>query len=287
MTAITRSIYGADLQSFQYINKPYIPDAKTTINERFNIHYNKTPAVGELHALQYYCIGNKGHYATVTADGFSKVAFYKHKPQDAGLYEYLPFIIRQENDDLSPSERLKYGMRVPITVGNVVYWAYYLKRLDTASLSPQKKIRTTVNGVTDISPFVAAEANLSPQPSIPSNGQVNTTDGTSYEVVTSLDISITEFDVEEIRNACQIIYGDVERAVLSEFGIVAGIRKQVELLDKNLNTTSGTYYESIRSIITDYVSTYHSLTESSSGVDLKLNLGASEPLQGIVTIGGI
>lgn len=290
MTAITRSIYGADLQSFEYINKPYIPDHKTTVNEIFNIHYNKVPTATELHSLQYFCIGNKGHFATTAGDGFTNIAYYKHKPQDAGLYNFIPFVIRPENADLSTSERLQYGMRVPITVGTglsaAVYWAYYFKKLDTSNLIPQKKIKTTINGVSNYSPFVADEANLTPLPSVPSNSQVNTSDGTSYEVVTVLDVSISPLDAEEIRNACQIIYGDANRAVISEIGVVSAIKKSVELLDKNLATTTGTYFEAIRAIITDFVSTYHSLVESSNGVDLKLNLGASEPLQGTTTVSG-
>lgn len=291
MTAITRSIYGADLQSSEYINKPYVPEAKTTVNERFNIHYNKIPSAGELHALQYFCIGNKGHYATVSGDGFTNVAFYKHKPQDAGLYNFIPFVVRPELEDLSTSERLQYGMRVPITVGSgpsaAVYWAYYFKKLDTNSLTPQKKIKTTVGGVSSYAPFEADEANLTPIPEIPSNSQVNTSDGTSYEVVTSLDVSINALDAEEIRNACQIIYGDASRAVISEIGVVSAVRKSVEVLDKNLANTAGTYFEAIRAIITDFVSTHHSLVESSNGIDLKLNLGASEPLQGTAVVSGI
>lgn len=287
MTAITRTIFGADLQSWQYLQKPYIPDAKTTINERFNIHTTLTPAATELHGLNYFCIGNKGHYADVAADGFLNVSNYKHDPENAGLFNFLPFVVRPVAEDLSVSERLLYGMRVPVTLeGGDQYWAYYLKRIDKSSLVPQKKKKTVINGVASYSPFVADEANLTPIPSIPANNELITVDGVSYEVVTSFDLSFSALDAQELRNACQIIYGDENRAVVSEIGMVAAIVKDAPILNFNLTNGTGQYKEAIRAGITDIATTYQSLVESSDGFDLKLNLGSSEPLRSTVLASG-
>jgi len=280
MLTITRSIYGAQLQSNLYLGLPHVPPANTTINELFNIHNQTNTLSTEIPSLSFFCIGNGGHRWQVNGDGIGKTSPIPHRAYDAGLYRYLPFVLRPANNDLTTLERNNYAMRVPITVDGTVYWAYYLKTFDKTSISSQLKQIVVLNGIKTVSAFVPNNGNLTPQvPTIPSNGAI-TTDGTYLAVTSTLDLSLTVDDATELSNVADILYNDPDLAIISEIGLVTGIRKSVSLLTTSGQVGTGNYYEALKAQIASYTNTYHQMSYGNQGIDLFLDLGATEPLFG-------
>ena len=291
MLTITRSIYGAQIQSYLNLGKVHAtPTANTTINELFNVHHQTNPSSTDPQtSLSYFCIGNGGHRFDTNSDGLTKSSPIPHGAYDAGLYNYLPFIMRISTNDLTPTEKLSYGMRVPVTVGGVLYWAYYLKKIDTSSVTADLKRIVVTNGVKTISAFVPDNSNLTPQPpTIPSNGVI-TTDGTFLAVTSTLDLSLSVNDAVELSNVASILYNNPDYAIISEIGLVSAITKSVSLLNASGQPAgAGNYFEALQATITSFTSTYHQLSYGNQGVDIFLDLGATEPLFGptITTVGG-
>jgi hypothetical protein len=280
MLTITRSIYGAQLQSNLYLGLQHVPPANTTINELFNIHNQTNTTSADIPSLSYFCIGNKGHRWEVNGDGMGKTSPIPHRAYDAGLYNYLPFVMRLATNDLTTQERAKYGMRVPKTIDNVLYWCYYLKKFDKTNISSQLKIITVVNGVKTVTPFVPDNSNLTPQiPQIPNNGAI-TTDGTFLAVTSTLDLSLSAADATELSNVATLLYNDPDLAIISEIGLVTAITKSVALLNAAGQPVSGNYFEALKAQISSYTNTYHQMSYGNQGIDLYLDLGATEPLFG-------
>jgi hypothetical protein len=283
MTSTVRTVVGGSIQAAHYLGLPYVPLANTTINELYDIHHLTNTQADEQPTLGYFAIGNKGHRAATTADSVVKIQPVRHIPTDCGLYGALPFIIRPANADLTADERANYGMRVSITIDNVDYWAYYLKKINRNNIVPQLRQITTVDGVSTYSAWVPDNQNLTPSPIQVPNDSNTTVNGIFFSVTARLDLSFNAQDVIELMNVCEVLYGDPELAIVSEIALVSAITKSVSLLDKNNQPLSTNYFEALKASITDFISTYYPLIFSSEGFTYLADLGTTEPLFGPTT----
>jgi len=68
MDNVTRTIYGAHLQTCKMLNKPFTVLPNSTLNQKFNISQNELPYQMNTQSLQYITIGNKGVSYEVTND---------------------------------------------------------------------------------------------------------------------------------------------------------------------------------------------------------------------------
>lgn len=272
MRTITRTIYGARLQSLQYYGLPYTHVDHTTLNEKFDIFPDQRPEPGEMPRNRYFCIGNRGHRLAVGADGLPLTDELQHQPHDGSLYNHLPFLLRRANEDLSPSDRAKYCLRKAVTYNGVNYIAYYGKRLDLTDITPQMLNNVVNSGITTTTPFIPSSSNLNPTvPSIPPTGSV-VTSGNYQSVSTIINLDLNAQDIAELLEVAAIIYGDERNAIISEIGLVAGV-------DKILTAPGGiNYNEVVEAQITTYITDYHALRYSNNGLKLTLDVGAVEPL---------
>lgn len=278
--SITRSVNGAHLQTNLYMGLTHVPQANTTLNELWNVHNNTTTGTTENPYIEYYCIGNLGHRFETGSDSIPYTSAVQHRASDSGLYRFLPFVVRPINDDLSPTERQNYGMRVPITISGVKWWAYYLKRIIRTNITPQVKKIVVENGIATVTEFIPDNSNLTPTPpEVPSSGAI-TTDGTFFSVTATLDLSFSADDVTKLINVADVIYGNSNLAVISEIGLVSAIRKSVALLDSNLQPVTGNYFEALKAQITSFANGYYPVQFSNQGFSFLLDLGATEPLFG-------
>lgn len=288
MIKVSRSIYGAQLQSNLLFGLPHNPPANSTLNETYDIYDQLDLLDAEVPSLNYYAIGNKGHRLVNAAWG-GKTSTIGHGAGDAGVYQALPFVIRPAASDLDATTRAKYGMRVPIDIGGTMYWAYYLKRIDKSNLSSELKLTTVNEGIKTTTTFSPDNSNLTPTPPELPNSGVITSNGSMLSVVTVLDISLDANDVAEIVNAADILFGDPEAAIISEIAMVTAYPKVVNLLTVNRTSTSGTYVEAIKAQTAAFAGSSHQLTSANNGIKMTLNMGASEPLFGptftTVTVG--
>ena len=275
MENVTRTVYGAQLQTNQFGNSAFEMLDNTTLNEKFNIQAGvepvKTPAVG------YYAIGNGGHSTAMGAGNIPLIRSLEHLATDAALYSHLPFVLRTVDNDLTQAVRAKYALRKQITVDSTPYIAYYLKRIDVASGIPQLKLQTTNNGVTSTSTFVPSATNLSPTPPALSESNVNTLKSQYAIVSQPIPFSLTASEVAEILNAAAIIYGDEAYAVISEMSLCSGEDKAITLAGGDV------FNEAVAVQCCSFISTFHMLAASRTGISGTLELGSAEPLLTVST----
>lgn len=280
---ITRTIIGSRLLATLQQQKPYVHVDNTTLNEALGINDTIRPNVGETPVARYYAIGMGGHVNRVGSDGGHYPVARKHRPDDFGLYQQLPFVIRELGDDLTPQERSRYGLRKIIdhpTRPGERYIAYYLKRIDIDDSPVQMNLNTTVNGVTTTVPFVPTNANLFPTPVEPTSVNVNTTDGTTLTTSSLVAFEFDAQDSENLMEVAEVLYGGVERALISEIAYVAGCDRVVSVND---GTNPFNMNEVVEAQIVTHITGLWPVAYASSGFSFKLDMGGTEPMVGIST----
>lgn len=281
MLTTTKTIYGGMLQTCNFLGKQYIPANNTTLNEIWNIHDQAAVAVNDRFVAEYFSIGHGGHRYITGAEGIPYLKSLPHKGTDGSLYRPLPFLLRPINDDIGPTERARYGMRVPVEIEGVWYWAYYLRRLDLSTTTPQMKITTITDGVASDVAFVPDNSTLTPAQPEMSNTGVISTDGRYITVSAIVSVIMNAEEIAELINAVEIMFGVPELSMISEIGIVSAIRKAVPLLDENLAEQSGlTYYEALRATLVNYVGADFNANLNRDQFSMTLDMGTSDPTFG-------
>lgn len=189
-------------------------DRNTTLNEKYNILPNERPKAGEFPTINYIGIGMGGIGDTV------KLAY--HSSIDASLFEPIPFICRELDNDLSPSDRLKYRMRVLKTIDGEEYAFYYLRRLPTTSdrIEIKKLVKDSSTAATIVDIDSDDPTILSPVPKF--TGELDLTKTEFYVVDSNINFNLTIEDKLEIKNAYRILYNTDEIPPITEIGIFYG-----------------------------------------------------------------
>lgn len=207
--------------------------ANTTLNEHLSI-LPGDPAVDLSTAVsRYLVIGNGGH-TTETIGVATSISAKPRLPQFQGLYNMIPFVLRLPTNDLTVEEASKYRLRRNETHNGQSYVAYYAKVLDLTNLVPVIELETTNAGVVSTSPYTYTSANLVHQ-----TPAAVTDPNISYRLLTSIkvELELTEAEVTELQDACEVIYGAEGFAVISELGLVSGIESTNSAVGSNTLTT--------------------------------------------------
>lgn len=278
MRIITRSVYGAYLQTSLLMKLPFVMIPNTTLNEKFNIQSGIAPQAGELPSLKYFCIGNAGHRHVTGADGIPYTTPVNHRASDAALFNHLPFVLREINNDLGPAQRQNYALRKEESINGKLYYAYYLKRLNLANVENVMQRTTVVNGLSSTLPFTPSSSNLNPtQPELPSTGVMPTT-GDYLSTTAVVDVLFDSNDVTELINVARILYDNDLMAVISEIGLCTGVDRVV-----SANGPGGTTFnfnEAVAVQIASFITSFYSMSFTNNGFDFQIELGATEPLIG-------
>lgn len=273
---VTRSIYGASLQTTLLCGLPYVLVPNTTLNEKFNVQAGVLPQNGAIPRIRYYAIGEGGHRTLAGADGVPYTSPVPHNGHDAALFKHIPFALRRLDDDFTAVERQRYAMRKIENIAGVDYAAYYLRRIDTDGVTPLMELITVQDGNRNSAPFTPTSANLNPTPlDVPAGGAIITS-GDMLAVSAFLDMALTAADVEELINVALIKYENELRAVISEVAVVAAVDQIVTGL--GASGTSINYTEAMAATVVTFVAAYHVLPYTQDGLDLSVNLGDTEPL---------
>ncbi len=282
MENLTRTGAGSLLQTAAFVGLPFDMMSFTTLNERFAVQAGVAPGVGEYPKLGYYAIGIGGHKNSTGADGFPLNDPVQHTAEDTGPYKPLPFVLREEGNDLTAAERAKYALRRVETHNNRRYYAYYLKRIDKTG-SVAKVERVIVDGeTTTTAPWVPDNSNLYPTPPLLSPDGVNTVNGSYLSVTAQLNLSLSADEVSEIRAAALIMYNDERYATISEVLLCSGLDRVVDSPSTGNSTIKQN--EAICVQIVSHVNTIYPLKFSPQGVDIILDCGTSEPLFRITNV---
>lgn len=276
MENIVRTVYGSLLQSALLLGVPLPVLANTTLNTKHGVQPSTVPIPTDRFVMKYLGIGNGGHRLVAGTNGISVPKPIQHRSTDASLYNQLPFVLRALNNDLSSVDRSKYALRAIKTINSVSYIAYYLKRLDFSAVIPSMELKTVTNGATATTVFTPTTSNLNPAPpALDTNGVVVTT-GDYVAATSKIPFILTEAEVAEILNVANIISGDEGYAIISEIALVSGVDKVV-----TVTPTVGSpfnFNEVIAAQIVTFITSFFALPFNNGGVDVILDVGATEPL---------
>ncbi len=185
----------------------------TTLNFKHNLEQDTLPA--DKPKISYFSMGING---VKNLDSQNLSAPYVPSSSNMDLFEPLPFRVVPVNEDLDPSERELYRMRVLKTVGSDQYWCYYLKKLSITDNSVKIIETDLTTGVeTEVDSF--DPNHLNPIPS-ETTAEAAVQGETSTSVVVNAELNITG---EEVIEGINILYsGNLLRAKVSELGIYSG-----------------------------------------------------------------
>lgn len=271
-----RTIYGAYLQSCQFLNMPVTLTPLSTLNERFNTNAGVILGKDEIPRIAYMAIGNGGHRAIVGTDGITQLAAIPHLPRHASLYNSIPFILRTPDHDLTAAERLNYRMRVLETHHGTTYVAYYLKMLDMRETVPQMTYVSESTGSVTTQPFSPTLADLNPTPPTTSSTGVMMTTGDYLSVTAQVRFTMTEADMDELTNVATILYNDPTAGmIISEMALCSGLDRPVA---GNFNGTNVNYIDAVGVQVTHFIQDFYTTQFNATGIDLLMDIGAVEPL---------
>lgn len=277
-----RTIYGNGLQTAMFNNAEHTIQQYSTLNEKFNVLATENP--DENPTIGYYAIGRGGHQNYSGSDGQALVKARPHRARDAALFKHLPFVMREKDNDLTDIERNQYALRTVESFGGVEYYCYYLKRVPTGTQPIRYEHSVTTDGNTDTVAFVPTQSDLNPTPvDIPAEGVTDGT-GETLSVSTTFEINFTAQDAENLKQVCRIRHNDEAYAVVSEIAICSGQDAAVDV-----QPTVGNPYQMLeaRAVqVSVFVACMYPMAFANNGFNLKIDLGASEPLAVDNTDGG-
>lgn len=275
MEQVVRTIYGSALQTAMLLGIPHVVKNNSTLNQRFSVQQDAVHVETVYPRVQYFCIGNGGHRLVSGADSIPYTKAVQHRAADASPYKPYPFVLRAANLDLLPQERAKYALRRVETYNGETYFAYYLKRIPTDTLSVAMQLRIVQDGLTSSTDFEPTSANLVPVPPVVTNSGANALAAEYLTVSSLLSISLTESDCAELLDVSKIIYGDDNYAIISEIGLCSGVDKVIALADNS------NFKEAIAVQVVSHVSAFHQVKFTASGITGLFDVGSSEPLLNI------
>ncbi len=282
INTITRTCYGAYLQTLQLLDLPYTEILHTTLNEKFNINNGVIVPAGETPFLQYVGIGNGGHSMVIGANNVAVPQPVQHLPTDAALYNQLPFVLRLPSNDLTLAEQAGYRLRTLVSYGGISYVAYYLKTLNLLNTEggitsnvPSMMYNTVSSGTVTATSFTPSAANLNPTPPSTSTTGVVSTTGDYIAATAKVPFVMTTFDITEFLNVANIIYGDPSYAIISEIALCSGLDYSTTA---TFNGVSQTYTDAIAVQVMTFISSFYAAQFTNSGINLLMDVGAVEPL---------
>lgn len=276
MKKVVRTVLGAALQSATYQKLPMEILEHTTLNERWNILPDTLPDKNEYSAARYLAVGIGGQILSVGANGRSRIDPSQHKPTDTGLWDQVPFVMRELSNDLSVTERARYALRRIEEHNGVQYICYYLRRLDMTGVSTQLIFKTVVDGVENTTPWVPTSDNLNPKPQKLTVNGVNTTNGDYISATTPNKFILDENEITELLNVGNILLGGPEYMILTEAALVAGVDRTVPVTGGGNETFS--FAEVIAAQCVNFIAVTYPLIMVNKNIEIDFDIGATEPL---------
>lgn len=214
MENIQRTIYASYLQTCLILQQPIIYPSFSTLNEKFNIGVDKIVSPTTYPKVQYAVIGNGGHKMQVDSTGFYVPVPAQHEATDACLFNHIPFVLREIDDDLTDDEIANYRLRIPVVYNNITYIAYYAKILDMSEATPALISKSIASGTVTSSPYTTTVNNLDPKPVDLTTVAANLVNNNYVGTLSLAKLTLTANDVTEILNAANIIYGNPNKAIV-------------------------------------------------------------------------
>lgn len=301
MRIIVRTVYGSALQTAKQLGIAHdvpdlaslnraldydqvVPHQPTLVTQGMEV---VAPYIADddtiAQTLQYFCIGNGGHRTVAgPVNGVPYTAPIPHRASDAGLYNLIPFVVKPVAADLTDLERSIYRLRKTMLIDGTLYAAYYLRQLDIASATADATEVTVVGGVSYPIEFIPTLNNLTPP--IPPIGSAN--NGSYLQVSATINVTFSAQEVQWLKDACALVFGDENYAIISEIGLCHGVEHPVTAVYPATGSqvavaVSTTNVECVGVQVACHISTYYPVIYTNAGFDFTLELGATEPLFGL------
>ncbi|WJJ55136.1 virion structural protein [Xanthomonas phage RTH11] len=276
---ITRTINGSRILAGLQQGKEYTHVPFTTLNEALGSNAAVMPLDGDTPRVRYYAIGINGHVNRVGTDGGHYTQARQKGPEEFGLYNQIPFVLRSPTEDLTQAERAPYALRKIIEINGEKFIAYYLKRIPISNEAVKMLHNTVVDGVTTTVPYVPTNANLHPVPKDPSSVNVISTNGTYLSTSAMMTLEFSAKDVEELLEVAKIMFGSEERALISEIALVAGSDRTLQVTDPGQAPFA--MNEVVQAQISTNITGLWPVAFTSEGFTYDLDLGGTEPMVGM------
>lgn len=207
MTLNARTIHYNDWLLKMALKEPFSTLENTTLNEKFGVNIVTTVLPeNEYPTMKYFAIGN-GNPAAVLTETEAVMHRNNHNATHGALFNHIPFLAREEGNDISSTERENYRLRVVQDIDGTNYIFYYLKALDTSQITTNYlELSYGAGGVVEINTYEPDPADLSPTHH-EAGGDVSTEASTSVVISKKLPFVLTASDLAEIQNAVTILYG--------------------------------------------------------------------------------
>lgn len=225
-------------------------------------------------------VGRGGHAYTTDGDGEIDPTTYPHKATHTGMFKPLPLIIRTLANDLTGADKALYRCRVIAEIAGVLYAIYFGRIVDLTGQEIIEVLETVTDGeVTDTQIYEPTVNDLRPEREDLSGDSL----GIFMRTYAVTDVSFTAEQIAEMKYACEVLYGNEDKAVISEIAFCFGKDKPVE----RVYNSAGTVLQNAPANSREFVACHMGIVESTfkpviytgSISDIK-NVGISEPLYG-------
>lgn len=298
---ITRTIYGSQLQTVRQLGLKHEVLEYTTINQALNeptiIDMLPDPMTRGMEITEPYdydndtnsiftqllVCGNGGHKNINNPnDATPYTVPVPHLATDSGLFNLLPFLCRDVTDDLSVAERGLYALRRTLDINGVLKAFYFGRKLDFPRTTPDMNLVKVVDGVETIEQFIPTMSNLRPT----QQEETADYDGSYVSVSSFLEVSWGAEQIEAMKEACRLLYGNERMTILSELAICSCVFKPVTQrypttgAQVPVSAPANTFFEAVATQVNVHITTYIPLSYVDQEYTLSLNLGATEPIFG-------
>lgn len=219
--------------------------AKTTLNEKFNVFADDVVEDTAGKPVEYWGVGRGTTYLFTDSQGVPDTANYEHEPVDASLYFFCPMAMRPKGqDDFTPEERAKLGMRTEMEINGTTWIAYMTRVIDrsvTTVLAEMVIPATKPGERDDRRPLLPDDRYLNPVPIEPDTTP-SRTDGAYTDVTSIIKTVLTPAEIAELINAKQIISGN-NHLQFTEIGLFGAVKEEKTVTDGG---NSFTYTEGMK-----------------------------------------
>lgn len=280
MEITTPTPEGIALQTAAHLGIPHTYPAHSTLNEKLGIENGVYPSSTVYPNLKCFVIGSGGSRESII-NGHRFQVPVPHVPLDLGLFDPIPFVMREINDDLDATERARFALRRLVTMPDgKIYVTYNAKRISKTGVVVDRQIETIVNGeVTSVNTLAYSSANLTPTPRDLLPNQTTQTSGQQVRVVSRLWVGLDdEWDTKELLKVSRILYGTDYGAFFTEIGMVTAADKDITT-NSGAGSTSFTFKEVIGAQIATHIAVNCNVSLGAGlRVGAYVNAGIAEPL---------
>lgn len=274
-TNTVRTVWGLLLQAAALQQTPLQYYEHSTMNEKLDIQAGVYPPNGVYPKLAYYALGIGGLKATLDTSGLMSFDNYQHQVSDAMPFNIVPMVLREITNDLTVTERANYGLRKRLTINGTAYYAYYLRRLNLTGIKPTINKKVVSNGVATITPWTPDSSVMNPEPTDYTATDAAIMDGTYLMVNSPNTIQLELWEITELLNVGEILYGDAAKMNIGEVCLVSGVDKAVNV-DSNGSTV--TFNEVIAAQVNDFIPAMVPLAQVNNEFTMTIDLGGGEPM---------